>query len=279
MSALVQLGLVGQHLSYSLSPAIYNELFKLTGVAGEFTCFDCDAPHLREIISRAKGSGFIGLAVTIPHKQAVMDLVDEIDADAEGAGAVNAINFADNCSQGVNTDIFGFSYTLRQFGVHFGPEVNVLILGAGGAASSVAYVLLKEFKFRTVTIMARSRERVEEMRARYAGLAGSRLRLLKTGLTKSNRETFDLIINATPLGGPNAPDANPIPKWADMTNTGTYFDLNYNADNRVVQKMQDRGYRAYDGSTMLVAQAVRNFELWTGHKGEIETVRRAVFGG
>ncbi len=278
MSAHVQLGLVGQHISYSLSPAIYDELFKKTGVEGKFTCFDCNPGQLTEVVHNAQGNGFKGLAVTIPHKSSVMPLLDEIDEDATGVGAVNAICFVEGRSTGFNTDVFGFAYTLRAIAPQIAEFPRVLIIGVGGAASACTYALLKEFGVVIVAVLGRSPERMGDMKSRYARFGGARLRLLEAGLGKFNHESFDLIVNATPLGGPNAPDANPIPEWADLTTSGVYFDLNYNADNRAVQTMHAGGHQAIDGSTMLVAQAVRNFELWTGARGDIEAVRRVVFG-
>jgi shikimate dehydrogenase len=199
-----------------------------------------------------------GLNVTIPHKQAVLSLLDELSPAAQAIGAANTIYARAGRLVGDNTDAPGFLADLQRLG--FSGQ-NALVLGAGGAARAVCYALLGAGW--QVGISARRFEQAQALAAALGGAAGAARALAFEPATL--RQPFSLIINATPVGMHPAIDASPWPEDIPFPAGAAVYDLVYNpAETALVRAARAGGLRAASGLGMLVEQAALAFQMWTG---------------
>jgi 3-dehydroquinate dehydratase/shikimate dehydrogenase len=232
------IGIVGNPLGHSLSPHIHNRAFAALNVDLVFLKFP--TPDVKDFFDHAKALGIYGMSVTIPHKSAVIPFLDELTPEARDIGAVNTVVARKGRWIGDNTDVHGVRAALASAG--FDPDDKVVvIMGAGGAAKA-AVAAVKNAK----SVRVLSRKEVPE---------ASNLRC-------------DLLINATPVGTFPMLDATPLagPIPADVV-----FDMVYNPPiTRLLRSARDQGRTAIQGTTMFLAQAARQFEIWTGHRAPPE---------
>lgn len=259
-----QLGLIGYPLGHSLSPKIHSAALKACRLEGNYSLFSIppEDPHrLKELLSRVRAGEIHGLNVTIPHKQNVIPLLDELTPTAKAISAVNTIYLRGGKLIGENTDAAGFLADLKKFvNKETGRQVNTdaLILGAGGSARAVVYALLKDAW--NVTILARRTEQAQQL-----ALSFPNYQLPITNFTDLRPSTFNLIVNATPLGmSPNI-DQSPWPENLPIPSAAIY-DLVYNPrETKLVKDARAQGLSAAAGLGMLIEQAALAFEIWTGH--------------
>src|SRR5262249_52615597 len=242
-------GVLGRPVSLSLSPAMHNAGFAALGLNAVYVPFETrDLEGLRPFASEI---GLRGLSVTIPFKQDVGPLVDEIAPAAEAAGAVNTIAVSEGRWIGSNTDADGFIEPLRARGIDL-RGLRVVLLGAGGAARGVGLALRTAGA--AVAVSARRPDAAERV-ARAIGAA-------TTGWPPP-RGSWDMLVNATPVGSraePGTPFDGPF--------DGRFvYDLVYEPDpTRLMQRAAAAGVETIGGLAMLVAQAERQFEIWTGQR-------------
>jgi shikimate dehydrogenase len=263
--SVFHLGLIGYPLGHSLSPKIHTAALKACGLEGDYLLFPIapdDMQGLKDLLNRVCSNEIHGLNVTIPHKQNVIELMDELTPTAKVIGAVNTIYLRNNGLVGDNTDASGFLVDLKKF---VNTETskhgnrNVLVLGAGGSARAVVYALANDgWK---VTISARRSEQAQ-------GLADSlsNYQLPIISLTDLQPSTFDLIVNTTPLGMIPNIDTSPLPENATLSKHTKIYDLVYNPrETKLVKDARSQGLSATIGIGMLIEQAALAFEMWTGH--------------
>jgi len=228
------IGIVGYPVGHSLSPNIHNRAFVALNL--DYIYLKFPTPDVKDFFDNARQIGIDGFSVTIPHKAAVIPFLDEISAEAREAGAVNTVSSRNGRWVGDNTDVHGVKAALASVG--FDPEdKTVLILGAGGAAKAAVAAL-------------KTAKRVDVLSRREVAEA-------------SNRRC-DLLINATPVGMFPMVDASPLrgPIPADVV-----LDMVYNPPiTRLLRSALDQGKTVIQGTTMFLAQAARQFEIWTGHR-------------
>lgn len=280
MTEPYRFGLVGHNVSYSKSSEIFQAIFRHLGADGSFEVFNFSGEQFADGFRKLTSSGLQGLSVTIPYKNRVIEFLDDLDPIARALQAVNSIHLDGGHCCGFNTDCYGFSLPLRSHAERLKTGA-ALILGAGGGARAVVYALHTDYEIGCCTVMGRD---------------GTRLKSFKQGLVKQlpsikistrqvstnnrpERDTWDIVVNCTPLGGWNHPAESPLPEWLDWSSVRLYYDLNYNADNNLVAGARQSGVEAVDGSVMLVAQALRSFYIWTGLKVPLEPIYSEVFGG
>ncbi|MEN8240602.1 MAG: shikimate dehydrogenase [Chloroflexota bacterium] len=264
---MIELGLIGYPLEHSLSPQIHHAALATCGLKGRYTLFSISPSNwdkVHELLNQVRDGVIQGLNVTIPHKEAVIPLLDTITPIAEAIGAVNTIFMQEDKLIGDNTDAAGFLADLDNNFTGWRNEStkNALVLGAGGSARAVTSALIKEGW--NVTITARRLGQVEGLIAQFPEHVSqlSSLEYLFDDLTEIS-PTLHLIINATPIGmWPNIKNSPwleglPYPKRA------FFYDLVYNPhDTRFVLGARDAGLPAVTGFGMLVEQAALSFELW-----------------
>jgi shikimate dehydrogenase len=242
---------------------MHTAAFEALGLEGwTYDLLDVPPDALPRAVDRLRDHRFAGANVTIPHKVAVMPLLDGLEGEAQAAGAVNTIRRDGRRLVGSNTDVAGIRAALAEVGVE-GPGCRAVVLGAGGSARAAAVAL----QGADLTFVARER-------ARAAGLPGDAL-AWSDPAWQAAVETADLLLNATPLGrlGEMPLDAAQLPA------AGAVIDLVYSTGGTpLVQAARARGLRAADGWTVLIAQGAAAFELWTGRTAPLAAMREAFAG-
>lgn len=245
-------GLVGFPLGHSFSAGYFAERFAASGLRDEcrYENFPVERiENLREVLP----ADIRGFNITIPHKRHILPLLAEIDPEAEAVGAVNCVRvLPDGAFRGYNTDVYGFEMSLRAMLRTFRGELSslrALVLGTGGAAQAVHYVLKKL----GIAYLEVSRT------------ASGATRLSYEQLTSEIVAAHRLIVNTTPLGmAPNTAARPELPYEA--IGTGHYlYDLIYNpAETAFLREGRQRGAWVKSGLEMLVLQAERSWEIWNG---------------
>jgi shikimate dehydrogenase len=256
-------GIMGHPVAHSLSPALHNAAFQACGLNKVYVPFDVvDLPRAMDGF-RALGVG--GVSVTIPHKQAIIPHLDDIDPVAEKIGAVNTLLIEDNHIRGYNSDWIGANKALETI-VDL-PAATVLVLGAGGAARAIAFGL-KE-KGATVMIANRTVSKGEAL--------ARDLNCEYFPLSEIEDLEADALVNATSIGMLPAPEATPAPQ-ALLQNIKAVMDAVYAPmETRLLAEAKQLGCKTVDGTQMLLFQGVAQFELWTGRAAPVEIMRKQLF--
>lgn len=272
---MIKLGLIGYPVSHSLSPKIQNAALKACGLKGDYSLFPIapdDIQGLKDLLDRVRSGEMTGLNVTIPHKQNVFRLMDELTPTAKSIGAVSVIYLRDHKLIGDNADAHGFMTDLKKV-FDFSSLVippSALILGAGGSARAVVYALLKDGW--NVTIAARRIEQAQELARQF-----EKANAVELDLQVSQLSNFQLIVNTTPLGMTPNIHTSPLPEKIVLPNQLNVYDLVYNPrETKLVRDARAQGLQATTGLGMLIEQAALGFELWTGYKLSSEIFRNAV---
>jgi 3-dehydroquinate dehydratase/shikimate dehydrogenase len=242
-------GVVGHPAVNSLSPAMHNAGFAALGLNAVYV--PLDVPDVDDFRGFAEAIGLRGASVTIPFKQDVLALLDDVTVDAETAGAVNTVAIRGGRWIGSNTDADGFLEPLGARGIDL-RGARAVLLGAGGSARGVGLALTRQGA--RVAIAARRREAAEQV-AQAVGAS--------VAAWPPEAGSWDLLVNATPLGSramPGVPFEGPF-------DGRLVYDLNYDPDpTELMQRARRAGMEVIGGLAMLVAQAERQFEFWTGRR-------------
>jgi shikimate dehydrogenase len=270
------LGLIGYPLGHSLSPQLHHAALAAMGLPGEYRLYPVEPlPQgqavLAQLVGRLRSGELHGLNVTIPHKQAVLPLLDELSPAAQAIGAANTLFLRNGRLLGENTDAPGFLADLQaRLGAYLPKRGGrVLLLGAGGSARAVAYALAGAGW--QVQLAARRQAQAAGLAQSLAtaGLPGalSAGELSQAGLAASL--PVNLIVNATPLGMSPHPAASPWPAGLAFPAGAALYDLVYNPrETLLVRQAQAAGLAAASGLGMLVEQAALALEHWTGRAVE-----------
>ena len=276
MNSVYKCGLLGEKVDYSRSPEIFEHIFASENIEGVWRTVNCAKSELGACLDRLRQEAFNGLSVTIPHKEAIIPFLDEIDAVAGFLGSVNSVLLRNGRAIGYNTDTFGFVQPLLADAVRLKGKTT-LILGSGGAARSASYSLTVDCELAELVLAGRNQTRMDHTLTRLKqALPKLKIRCVQWKyegrprladlLSEANLERPALIVNATPLGGPNQKIIPDKAIFASVPSTTVYYDLNYNNDNGLVIAAQENGMRTLDGLPMLIHQALRSYYLWTGHQ-------------
>ena len=271
-----QLGLIGYPLGHSLSPKIHAAALSACGLQGTYSLFPIppeDKQALHDLLIRVRSDEITGLNVTIPHKQNVIELMDELTPTAKAIGAVNTIYLREGKLIGDNTDAPGFLADLKQFigsrELGIGNRKSAAVLGAGGSARAVVYALLNDgWK---VTLAARRFEQAEQLAKSFTDYQ----------LQVADSSSFSiphsaLIVNTTPLGMTPNIDSSPLPENIKLSPNTIIYDLVYNPrETKLVRDARAQGLSATTGLGMLIEQAALAFEKWTGHIPPREILQNA----
>ncbi len=274
-----RLGLTGYPLGHSLSPAIHNAAIASAGLQGEYCLYPVSplpsAPQaLSDLLDRLRHGELDGLNVTIPHKQAVLPLLDWLEPAARRIGAANLLYCRRGQLVGDNTDATGFYLDLRHFlqrmPLH---DQRALVLGAGGAARAVAAALLDDGW--QITLAAR---RLEQAQALAHSLLPARFTVIPlVADSLANVVGTTLLVNATPLGMSPNQESCPWPVELALPAGAAVYDLVYNPPQTcLMRRAQAAGLPAAGGLGMLVEQAALSFERWTGRPAPRPAMRQAV---
>ena len=270
-----RLGIIGHPIGHSISPLFQQAALDAIGFDGAYEAWDVAPDGVGEFVAGLRSPGTLGINVTVPHKEAVIPFLDEVDDWASTAGAVNTIVNRDGRLTGHNTDGIGFLRALRE-GAGFEPRGrDVLVLGAGGSARGVVYALARA-GIAQLFIANRTLERAERLAAIAidSGVASQALALPDAPGAAGE---VALIVNCTSMGMVHGPDEAGTPlSAADIPATVLVNDLVYNpAETPLLREAGRAGAATLGGIQMLVYQGAASFEMWTGRDAPVAVMLEA----
>lgn len=256
-----QLFVIGDPVAHSLSPLLHQAMIDQTGAAYRYDVRTVRPEELPAFVRWAKDGGCAGFNVTMPHKEAILPLLDEVDTTAASCGAVNTVCIREGRAIGHNTDGTGFLDSLA--GQGFYPQGRtVLLLGAGGAAKAVGHALAAAGAGRII-VCARRLERVAALAAQLPG-CGEGIVLAQDAIQQA-AAACDLLVNATPLGMAGSPAFARLDFLQAMPPHAVVYDLVYHPRRTALLEAAARqGLRTVGGIDLLIRQAVRAFTFFTG---------------
>lgn len=262
------LGLTGYPLAHSLSPRIHAAALAACGLEGTYSLFPIppERPEaLAELLGRVRQGEIHGLNVTIPHKQAVLPLLDDLTETARAIGAVNTIFLRAGRLIGENTDAPGFFSDLVRFLRQAGRDLPpaALVLGAGGSARAVVYALCRAGV--RVTLLARRLEQAQQLAAAFPPCTVHAAAFSQLASLAVSSSAPLLLVNTTPLGMSPHVETSPWPEDLPLPAGALVYDLVYNPrQTRLARQARAAGLPAETGLGMLIAQAALAFQTWTG---------------
>jgi len=269
-------GVIGWPLEHTLSPAMHNAVYEDLELDWVYVPLPVqDEPGLMRVIAAIRVLPFVGFNITMPFKQSMLAMCDEVAMMAKMAGAVNTVHVVDGRLIGYNTDGRGLVESVETE-LGFSPEgKDVVLLGAGGAAGAATVSLILA-KVASITVVNRSVERAEELIGRIE--AHARGAVCRAAALGSDAEEWvrsaDLVVNATPLGmKPDDPTPVPI-EWLGPGQS--VIDMIYGPEpTRLVSEAIERGASAIGGLGMLVAQGATAVDIWS-ESAQIRTSREVM---
>lgn len=244
MDSIKKLGLIGRNISYSFSKKFFEEKFQKQ-MLDHFSYTIFDLPEIDDVENLFLDPELLGFNVTIPYKEKIIDFLDELSDEAREIGAVNCVLIHEGKKTGYNTDAFGFEKTLK---IHKKPHQNTaLILGNGGAAKAVEYILAKH-GISCQTVSRKSELNFEN-------------------LDKETVNKHHIIVQCTPVGTfPNVDDCLDFP-FDGLSKEHLVIDLIYNPSyTNFIIKAAENGAKTVNGYYMLEQQAEKAWEIWNFQK-------------
>jgi shikimate dehydrogenase len=257
-----RLGLTGYPLGHSMSPLIHQSALAAAGLEGNYQLYPIThSSELPALLQTLRDGELDGLNVTIPYKQIVASMVDQLTVNARLCGAVNTLYMRDNQLIGDNTDVDGFmADLLQQFSGQFTFK-KALILGAGGAARAVIAALLAHDW--QVTVVSRRADQAQEIVKEFSGKIEALL--FTSAKIQQNLSSCGLLVNATPVGMFPDMEGDPLPADVDLPAHLRVYDLVYNPrETGLIKRTRQARAQGVTGLGMLVEQAALAFEKWTG---------------
>jgi shikimate dehydrogenase len=267
-------GIIGHPVGHSLSPVFQGAAFTHLGLDVSYEEWDTPGEELPHRVAALREPGVLGANVTIPHKEAVIPLLDELSQGARQSGAVNTIVHRDGRLGGHNTDGPGFVAALRKE-ARFEPRARrLLLLGAGGAARGIAFALAEEDVER-LHIWNRTPARAASLAGDLAA-DGCPARALEARAASLSLEGYDCVVNCTSVGL-NATELDEPPWNVQTASPGTLIaDIVYTpAETPLLRSARALGLPVLPGLPMLVYQGALGFELWTGREAPVDVMFRA----
>lgn len=273
------IGLVGHPIKQSYSPFIHNIAAQFKSVDYIYLPFDVVADNLEIALKGVVALGISGLNITIPHKEKIIKYLDELSEEAAMIGAVNTIVNEHGKLKGYNTDINGILESLTEF-KDLITGSKVCVIGAGGGARAVIYTLIRYFKPEQITIINRTIQSADTLQNYFS--EKMRFDNFKTSdlFPPDLIETFNsssLIVNSTPVGMFPDVDDSPTNLSESFHKDQLVFDMIYNpTETKLLNLAKQQGAVTLGGLKMLVHQAAKSFELWTGEEPPVEKLFRSL---
>ncbi|MCP8319594.1 MAG: shikimate dehydrogenase [archaeon] len=267
---------IGHPIDKSLSPIMHNEAFRAKGLDYVYIAFDVSESHLNEAVEGLRALRVRGFNVTMPHKVAIMNLLDRIDKGASLVGAVNTVVNDDGKLIGYNTDVDGVIFALEAK-VHSLEGLKALLIGAGGAARACIVALVSK-GCKEIIVMNRTfskaKSMVEDLSKKLKMIFN--VEELNIDSLKRAIKSVDILINATPMGTYPNLDESFIPQEL-IKKDMVVFDVVYNPKKtKLIRDAEKMGAKVIPGYEMFVGQGAASFNLWTGIDAPIGIMRRVV---
>jgi shikimate dehydrogenase len=256
---------------------MHNAAFEKLGLDWAYLPLPVHPDGINQALKGLVALNFRGCNVTVPHKESVISYLDQVDDVGRIIGAVNSIRVEDGKLLGSNTDPYGFLMALKEANIQ--PEgMQVLVLGAGGAARAVVFAL-GQAGARSIFVVNRHPERATKL---VKDLAESHPESelsygsLDARTLNSWLDEIDLVVNSTSVGMYPKVDACPWPEQLPLYNRAVYFDLIYNPlRTQLMERADTAGADSTNGLEMLIHQGAKSFKTWTGQQAPIAVMRRA----
>jgi shikimate dehydrogenase len=269
-----KIALIGHPVAHSISPAFQQAALDALGIDARYEAWDTTAADLPAAAESLRSEELLGANVTVPHKVAMVRLVDSPDATVERVGALNTIVRRESKLYATNTDVTGILRALEDAGVSPRGK-RVLLLGAGGAARAVV-VAMRQAGAGALTIANRTPERA----AALVPLGGTDLEVATCSLAPGDpalsaaMEAAELVVHSTSLGMRHGPDESGTPIPAELFHPGQVaFDLVYVPERTpFLRAAEAGGGQPVGGLAMLVHQGAESFRLWTGQQAPLEVM-------
>lgn len=259
---------IGHPVSHSLSPVMHAISLEHYNIEARYIAVDLPPQSVTDFISWVNRDSFLGCNITIPWKQHLLELPDQLSKEVEIIGAMNTISKTDSSIiRGENTDIYGFKAPLKDFDetLEYGRAV---IFGSGGASLAVQYALM-ELGYQELIIVSRNPASAEVLQTPvYTKTAGY-------NQWQEFADETELFVNTTPLGMGSLEEKSPVQDAEAVLLEGSLcYDLVYNpGKTRFLKIAESAGAEILNGLDMLIHQGSRSFQIWTGHSFPLEKIK------
>jgi shikimate dehydrogenase len=264
-------GIIGHPVAHSLSPVFQRAAFEHCGLDATYEAWDTEPAALKGRVVSLRGLDYLGANVTIPHKESVIPLVDELGGQSARVGAVNTIVNRGGRLFGFNTDGPGFVAALRNESTFDPAGKSVLLLGAGGAARGIGFALA-EARAGRIAIWNRTAARAERLAADIADSGGNAL-----PMPKPEAQGYDCVVNCTSVGMEGTgTEAQSLFDFSGASSGALAVDIVYKPENTAfLAAATAAGLRQLGGLPMLIYQGALAFELWTGLTAPVDVMFEA----
>jgi shikimate dehydrogenase len=270
MPSIQKLAVIGDPIAHSLSPVLQNFFIRRFALHFTYEALHIRANDLPKLMQRLRDGEFRGINITIPHKQAVLPFLDDVDETAARLGAANTIAVEKNKLIGYNTDVIGFLRGLEAAGISPSGK-NIFVLGAGGAARAAVFALLKTGA-KKIFLCNRSAERAKALLAAFTN--DNRLQNVQwpERLNWLQINKIDVVLNATSMGMHPQLNESPLPPAA-FSPYMIAVDLIYNPpETAFLRTAAEAGAKTANGLGMLIEQGVAALEIWSQQKFDIQNI-------
>ncbi|MFA5833660.1 MAG: shikimate dehydrogenase [Bacteroidota bacterium] len=272
------IGIIGHNISHTMSPAMHTAALNKIGLDYDYGVMDVNPEMLPNLIAALRSLNFRGANITVPYKETVIPLVDEVSEEAKMIGAVNTIVNNGGRLVGYNTDAHGVYISLAYYSEEI-KNNHVVIFGAGGAARATVYAIAKFFSPKRIMIVNRTLENAKAIVDDFS----AKFRLTKFFCTNehevASREmnVATLLINTTSVGMKPLLNLHPLPPDSVIQPNQIVLDIVYNPLETVLIKLAHKaGARTISGIEMLLGQGAKAFELFTHNEFPMNTARETV---
>ncbi|MGD8780656.1 MAG: shikimate dehydrogenase [Ignavibacteria bacterium] len=261
------IGVLGHPIKQSYSPLMHNIAFELEGLDYIYLPFDVPTSNLKAALKGMIALGIKGMNVTVPHKEKVIDYLQDVSEEASIVGAVNTIVNENGVLQGYNTDVNGVLETLLPYKEKIADQ-DVAIIGAGGASRSVVFTLIRHFKVNKIILLNRTEQKAESLKEYFAARMMfdefKVYELVPPDIIEVLRDS-KLIINTTSMGMYPDMDDSATTIADSFSKDQIIFDVIYNPiKTKFLQIAESQGAEVIGGLKMFVEQGAKAYELWTG---------------
>jgi len=269
------LGVIGWPIAHSLSPVLQNAAICKAGIDYNYTALPVKPEDLPAAVAGLRALNYRGWNVTIPHKSAIMPLLDEIDEAAKIIGAVNTVVNNDGRLTGYNTDYLGFMGALNSRHIDL-QDKTVVLLGAGGAARAVIWGLIKAGVCEVV-LGVRNPAKARSLADDFSAYGKVTIYHWEDVDFADKLENCALLVNTTPLGMTPKVEECPSIDWSKVNKTAFVYDIIYTpAETRFLREAGKHGHEWVNGEEMLAGQGAAALAMWTDCQPDLDCMQNAL---
>ncbi len=270
-------GVIGHPIKHSQSPMMHNFAFNKGNLDFVYLPFDIAPTNLKDALKGMVALGIAGFNVTVPHKERIVEHLDELSDSAKIVNAVNTVVIENGKLTGYNTDVNGIIRTLDNYKEKISGK-TVSVIGAGGAARAVIYALINNFNVKKINIINRTVEKAESLKDYFSSkMLFEKIKtyeLIPPDVTNVLAKS-KLIVNASSIGMSPEDDDSPTTIPESFNSKQIVFDVVYNPrKTKLLSIAESKGATVVNGLNMFIEQGAKAFELWTNEKMPVEKIMK-----